>query len=37
MACSTGEACGFTETRSGASKNANHKAVMTVTIEALDA
>src|SRR5215208_4879005 len=37
MACSTGEACGFTETRSGASRWANHSAVIRLTIDALDA
>src|SRR5436190_2807498 len=37
MACSTGEACGLTDTRSGASRCANHSAVMRLTIEALDA
>src|SRR5215213_4655792 len=37
MACSTGEACGLTETRSGASRWANHSAVIRLTIDALDA
>jgi hypothetical protein len=33
----SGEACGLTETRSSASRKANHKAVMIETIEALEA
>src|SRR5919204_4633261 len=37
MACRTGDACGLTLTRSGASRNANHRAVMSDTIEALEA
>src|SRR3954468_22157820 len=37
MACRTGEACGLTDTRSGASRCANHSAVIRLTIEALDA
>src|SRR5687767_14328615 len=37
MACSTGEACGFTETRSWARRCSNQSAVMIVTIDALDA
>src|SRR3954451_8085588 len=37
MACRTGLACGLTLTRSGASRNANHSAVISDTIEALDA
>ena len=37
MACSTGEACGLTDTRSGASRCANHSAVISETIDALDA
>ena len=36
MACSTGEAWGFTETRSGAARYRNQSAVMMLTIEALD-
>src|SRR4051812_32178176 len=37
MACSTGEACGLTETWSLASRWANQSAVMMLAIEALDA
>src|SRR5215216_3851274 len=37
MACSTGEACGLTDTRSGASRCANQSAVIRLTIEALEA
>ena len=37
MACSTGEACGLTDTRSGASRYANHSAVISDTIDALEA
>src|SRR5215211_7204902 len=37
MACRTGEACGLTETRSGASRWANHSAVISETIDALEA
>src|SRR3954447_23465129 len=37
MACSTGEACGFTDTRSSARNSENHSAVMRLTIDALDA
>src|SRR4051812_44351270 len=37
MACSTGEACGFTETRSSARSSENQSAVMRLTIDALDA
>jgi hypothetical protein len=37
MACSTGEACGLTETRSSAVRWPNHSAVMIDVIEALDA
>src|SRR3954452_8719840 len=37
MACRTGEACGLTETRSGARRCANHSDVMIDTIEALEA
>src|SRR4051794_12683318 len=37
MACSTGLACGLTLTRSGASRWANHSAVISDTIEALEA
>ena len=37
MACSTGDACGLTETRSGASSSPNHSAVIIETIDALDA
>src|SRR5918995_4745020 len=36
MACSTGDACGLTDTRSGASRCANHSAVIRLTIEALE-
>src|SRR5215212_10629524 len=37
MACSTGEACGFTETRSSARSSENQSAVIRLTIDALDA
>ena len=37
MACRTGDACGLTLTRSGASRTANHSAVISDTIDALDA
>ena len=37
IACSTGDACGLTDTRSGASRNANHSAVISDTIDALEA
>jgi hypothetical protein len=37
IACSTGEACGLTDTRSSAVRRSNHNAVMIVVIEALDA
>lgn len=37
MACRTGDACGFTETRSAAVSCPNHRAVMIVVIDALDA
>jgi hypothetical protein len=37
IAWSTGEACGLTDTRSGARRNANHSAVMRLTMEADDA
>src|ERR687891_624440 len=37
MACSTGEACGFTDTRSSARSSANQSAVIRLTIEALEA
>src|SRR6478735_6919787 len=37
MACRTGAAWGLTETRSGARRCANHRAVMTLTIDADDA
>ena len=37
MACSTGEAWGFTETRSWLVSSANHSATMMSTIDALDA
>src|SRR3954454_13679141 len=37
MAWSTGDAWGLTDTRSGASRNANHSAVMSDTIDALEA
>ena len=36
IACRTGEACGFTLTRSGASRTANHSAVILDTIDALE-
>ena len=37
MACSTGEACGLTETRSGPRRCAKYSAVMIETIDADDA
>ena len=37
IACRTGEACGLTDTRSGASRCANHSAVISETIDALEA
>src|SRR6476620_10220534 len=37
MACSTGEAWGFTDTRSSARSSENQSAVMRLTIDALDA
>ncbi len=37
MACRTGDACGLTDTRSGASRCANHSAVIRLTIDALEA
>jgi hypothetical protein len=37
IACSTGEACGFTDTRSSARSSENQSAVMRLTIDALDA
>ena len=37
MACSTGDACGLTLTRSAPSRCANHSAVITVTSDALEA
>jgi hypothetical protein len=37
MACRTGEACGFTDTRSSARSSENHSAVIRLTIDALDA
>ena len=37
MACSTGEACGLTDTRSSARRCRNHSEVMMETIEADDA
>src|ERR687895_160277 len=37
MACSTGEACGLTETRSSARRSPNHSAVIRLTIDALEA
>src|SRR5918995_5671483 len=37
MACRTGDACGLTDTRSGASRWANHSAVIRLTIDALEA
>src|SRR5918999_5803104 len=37
MACSTGEACGLTDTRSSARSSENQSAVMRLTIDALDA
>jgi hypothetical protein len=37
IACSTGEACGLTDTRSPRCSWPNHSAVMIVTIDALDA
>ena len=36
-ACRTGEACGFTLTRSGASSTPSHSAVISDTIDALEA
>jgi hypothetical protein len=37
IACSTGEACGLTDTRSGARRWAKYSAVMTSTIDADEA
>ena len=37
MACSTGDACGLTETRSSARSSENHSAVISDTIDALEA
>src|SRR5918992_844085 len=37
MACSTGDACGFTDTRSSARSSLNQSAVIRLTIDALDA
>ena len=37
IACRTGDACGLTLTRSGASSTPNHSAVISDTIDALDA
>src|ERR671918_472009 len=37
MACSTGEACGLTDTRSSARSSANQSAVIRLTIDALEA
>src|SRR5215208_2004903 len=37
MACSTGEACGLTDTRSSARSSENQSAVIRLTIDALDA
>src|SRR5690625_5294612 len=37
MACSTGEACGLTDTRSSACSSENHSAVMMPTMDALEA
>src|SRR5215204_2481616 len=37
IACRTGEACGFTDTRSSALSSENQSAVIRLTIEALDA
>ena len=37
MACSTGDACGLTETRSTDRSSVNHRAVMIEAIDALDA
>ena len=37
MACSTGLACGFTLTRSGASRTAKYSAVIRLTMLALEA
>src|ERR687895_1650504 len=37
MACRTGDACGFTDTRSSARSSLNQSAVMRLTIEALEA
>src|SRR5918999_38255 len=36
MACSTGDACGFTDTRSSARSSLNQSAVIRLTIDALD-
>ena len=37
IACSAGEACGFTDTRSSARSSENQSAVIRLTIDALDA
>lgn len=37
MACSTGEACGLTDTRSAEVRCSNQSAVMMLTMEALEA
>jgi len=37
IACSTGDACGLTLTRSGASSTPNQSAVISETIDALEA
>src|SRR5215208_7387196 len=37
MACSTGEACGLTDTRSSARSSENQSAVIRLTMDALDA
>src|SRR5687767_11543483 len=37
MACSTGDACGFTDTRSSARSSLNQNAVIRLTIDALEA
>ncbi len=37
MACSAGEACGFTETRSPAVSSWNQRATMMSTMDAVDA
>ena len=37
IACSTGEACGFTDTRSCGRRYSNHSAVMIETIDADEA